>query len=119
MKMPVLVALALIAPFAAHAQPAGAGATFDAMDGNGDGQISRAEYASYLSQRFSEQAEAMDAAFEQIDADRNGLISKEEAAAVPAIASAFDALDANKDGGLSKAEMQDALSKAQALQGAN
>ena len=45
-----------------------------------------------------------DAAFAKADANRDGKLSKEEAAAVPAIAAKFDQLDKDKKGYLTPEE---------------
>jgi hypothetical protein len=43
-------------------------------------------------------------AFRRADANKDGKLSREEAAAIPAVAARFDELDANKDGFLSLEE---------------
>jgi EF hand len=43
-------------------------------------------------------------AFQRADADKDGKLSKAEAAKLPAVAARFDELDADKDGNLSMAE---------------
>ena len=45
-----------------------------------------------------------EAAFQRADADKDGKLSKAEAAKLPAVAARFDELDADKDGSLSMAE---------------
>ncbi|EHR68963.1 hypothetical protein BurJ1DRAFT_0064 [Burkholderiales bacterium JOSHI_001] len=45
-----------------------------------------------------------EAAFLRADADKDGKLSKAEAATLPAVAARFDELDADKDGSLSMAE---------------
>jgi EF hand len=45
-----------------------------------------------------------EAAFQRADADKDGRLSKAEAAKLPAVAARFDELDADKDGSLSMAE---------------
>lgn len=47
---------------------------------------------------------ATEAAFKRADANKDGQISKAEAAKLPAIAAKFDQLDTNKDGQLSPEE---------------
>ena len=49
-------------------------------------------------------AKASDAAFVKADKNGDGKLSKDEAAAMPAVASKFEMMDADKDGALSKAE---------------
>lgn len=47
---------------------------------------------------------AAEAAFTRADADKDGKLSRAEAAKLPAVATRFDELDADKDGQLSLAE---------------
>ena len=47
---------------------------------------------------------AVEAAFADVDANKDGKLSKEEAAKLPAIANKFEQLDKNKDGFLSVEE---------------
>jgi len=47
---------------------------------------------------------AVEAAFADVDANKDGKLSKEEAARLPAIGAKFDQLDKNKDGVLSVEE---------------
>jgi len=49
---------------------------------------------------------AMVERLKQADTDGNGLISREEAKALPRLAKHFDEIDANRDGQLSKEELQ-------------
>lgn len=87
--------------------------SFAVMDGNGDGRIDKAEYATFQQARFSKQADSIDAAFKEMDADKDGKISRKEAAVVPEIAKYFAGLDADGDGYLSLKEMQQAMVAAQ------
>ncbi len=48
-------------------------------------------------------------AFERSDKNGDGKLSKEEAEALPAISARFDQIDADKDGAISKAEYLEAL----------
>ena len=50
------------------------------------------------------QPTAAEAAFHRADTNKDGKLSREEAAAVPAVAARFDEHDANKDGFLSLEE---------------
>ena len=120
MKRPATIVLTLV--FAAHA-PLGAQTTdtsvdrsFAAMDADKDGKIDRTEYGRFMQDKFDRQAAAMEIAFNEMDTNKDGVVSKSEAASVPVIASAFDGLDANRDGKLSGAEMLDALVKARAAE---
>ena len=95
----LLTALGLASATLAIAAPEGRGhgQGLRAADTNGDGMISREEAKAFprLSQHF-----------DQIDADKNGLISPEEMKAAHQARrnAAFDKLDANKDGVLSRDE---------------
>ncbi|MEX5404116.1 EF-hand domain-containing protein [Stenotrophomonas sp. WED208] len=55
----------------------------------------------------------MDVAFKEMDADKDGKISRKEAAVVPEIAKCFAGLDTDGDGYLSLKEMQQAMVAAQ------
>jgi hypothetical protein len=51
----------------------------------------------------------IDAAFVRADADRNGQISRQEAARFPAVLELFDRMDTDRNGGLSRAEFEAGL----------
>ncbi|ALN59364.1 MULTISPECIES: EF-hand domain-containing protein [Lysobacter] len=87
--------------------------TFVAMDSNGDGLIDKPEYAKYQQARFSKQADSIDAAFKEMDKDKDGKINEDEAKVVPEIAKYFAGLDTDGDGFLSLKEMQQAMVAAQ------
>jgi Ca2+-binding EF-hand superfamily protein len=115
----ILAALVLGAPVAASAatadlRQAAIDKMFATMDANHDGHVDKAEYAKFQQARFAKQAQTVDAAVTELDKDKDGKISKAEAATVPEIAKYFDGLDADKDGFLSRAEMQNAMAAAQA-----
>lgn len=83
-----------------------------AMDANGDGSLTETEIADALEYRQSGQAE-VDAAFERLDSDRDGLI------AIASIPSGSDRqtqtlaeADRNRDGNLSREELLAAIAKA-------
>lgn len=120
MKLLLATVLATALTAGASAQAQTANPSFDrgfaAMDANTDGKIDRAEYSRFMQDRFDRQAAAMEIAFNEMDKNKNGLVSKAEAEAVPIIASAFDGLDANRDGNLSATEMREALVKARAAE---
>ncbi|WP_350259409.1 EF-hand domain-containing protein [Stenotrophomonas riyadhensis] len=83
------------------------------MDANKDGHVDKAEYARFQQERFSRQADSIDVAFKEMDADKDGKISRKEAAVVPEIAKYFAGLDTDGDGHLSLKEMQQAMVAAQ------
>lgn len=49
---------------------------------------------------------AVDAVFERADTNRDGVLSRDEAQMLPAIAERFEALDTNRDGALSRDEVE-------------
>ncbi|WP_329891042.1 EF-hand domain-containing protein [Stenotrophomonas sp. SMYL11] len=49
------------------------------MDSNGNGRIGKSESAKYQQARFSSQADSIDAAFKEMDADKDGKISRKDA----------------------------------------
>lgn len=83
-----------------------------AMDTNGDGGLTEKEIVDALEYRQSGQAE-VDAAFERLDPDRDGLIA---IASVPSgsdrQAQALAEADRNRDGNLSREELLAAIAKA-------
>ncbi len=100
------------------------------LDKDGDGLISRAEAqaAPRLAKHFDEidankdgflskdelaaaRAKMRDAIFARIDTDADGRISRDEAARFPRLARHFDKIDANKDGYLTKDELRAAHSR--------
>jgi Ca2+-binding EF-hand superfamily protein len=94
------LALVCVIGFAAPAwaQRANMAAMLEAMDGNGDGSITRAE---------AEQARA--AVFDRADANGDGSISQSEREAIQGANAnsgrMFDGADTNDDGAISRAEM--------------
>lgn len=108
-----------VGPMKAHA-----GHGFAAMDKNGDGVISRDEAAARprMAKKFDTldankdgalSKDEMKAAHDKInarhmarnDTDRDGRISRAEAAAHPRLAENFDRIDSNGDGFVTKEEM--------------
>jgi len=57
-------------------------------------------------------ADRLDAIFKRVDANQDGKLSKEEAARLPSIAERFDQLDKDKDGMLSLDELKAAAEPA-------
>lgn len=55
-------------------------------------------------------AQARQSSFEQIDRNKDGMLDKSEAAAVPGLSANFERADANRDGKLDKVEFAKALS---------
>jgi hypothetical protein len=120
----LVAAASLLAVEQAHAQAPRAG-QMAKIDANHDGNISRAEAANHprLLQHFDQIDTNKDGvlskeerqAFAQshkgegmkkIDTDASGTISRAEAANHPRLAKHFDQVDTNKDGVLSKEELQ-------------
>ncbi len=56
-------------------------------------------------------AKRVDKAFEKLDADKDGRISRAEAAKGPRLSRTFDKIDADKDGYVSRAELTAALER--------
>jgi len=56
-------------------------------------------------------ARRVDMAFERLDADKDGRISRAEAAKGPRVSRHFDKIDADKDGYVSRAELTAALER--------
>ena len=73
-------------------------AYFDRLDTNKDGFLSQEELAAARAQHMHQHSRA--------DASGDGMISRDEAKALPRLSSNFDAIDTNKDGMLSRDEMR-------------
>ena len=87
---------------------------FDNIDVNHDGELSPQEIRSWsrshARQRGRDGRTALAAHFMRADADGNGLLSRDEAAAhLPRMAAKFDRIDANHDGVITVDEWQDYL----------
>ena len=83
--------------------------SFEAMDGNKDGQVSDAEYRDHLKARMEQHREKakteMKARWDKADANHDGALSREEANASPQFAKHFDQIDADKNGQVSTQEI--------------
>lgn len=79
---------------------------FARMDTNHDGLITQDEIKAAADARRAEMKEKAAARFKAADKNGDGLLSKEEAAALPMLARHFDALDTNQDGMLSPEEIE-------------
>lgn len=77
---------------------------FDEIDANKDGFLSKDELAAA-------RTKLRDTIFARIDTDADGRISRDEAARFPRLARHFDQIDANKDGYLTKDELRAAHSR--------
>ncbi len=81
---------------------------FDAIDTNHDGGLSKTEikaFTAVLEQKRREFSRHL----EQADKDKNGMLSKEEARALPNLSAHFDEIDSNHDGQLVIKEIADYL----------
>lgn len=89
-------------------------ASFDRLDRNGDGVISRADFSRILA--FRPQASTrIDTFIAEADLNHDGKVTREELAHAPA--RVFAMADANRDGFVDKAEMAAARDRLHALQG--
>lgn len=81
---------------------------FDAIDANKDGQVSDTEYRDHAKARWAQHREhsqaKMKAHWEKIDANHDGMLSRDEASASPRLVARFDKLDADKNGQVSAQE---------------
>lgn len=99
-----LALLLLVLPFAALAQTTATG-LFRAMDSNGDGRISEAEYVDYMSQGFARRDRNHDGVLEanELPGGRGNPVSL--SAWQDDLRREFRQLDRNRDGYLSPQEL--------------
>lgn len=120
MKILIATVALLAAPAMAHAQDAATqqyiDGAFAAMDGNKDGKVDRAEFATFMKARLARQAQAFDEAFASLDTNGNGSIDKAEAAKNATLLENFATIDADGNGALSKDELRSAMVAAQAAE---
>lgn len=86
---------------------------FAAMDTNKNGSISRTEFSVAMKARLDRQSTLFDRAFSVADANGDGYISRDEAKVNPQLAEHFDEIDADHDGQLSKQELRATIRSAQ------
>ncbi len=85
--------------------PALAG-SYDQIDANHDGMISKNEFKNAILAAAKRQREFIDK-LARADKDKNGMLSREEAKALPNLSANFDEIDANHDGQLTLKEISD------------
>lgn len=107
-------AAAPVAPAQDAATLAYIDAGFAAMDFDGDGAVSRAEFGRFMQERLERQKAGFDETFSGLDANGDGGISPAEAATIPLLAENFQAVDANGDGVISTEELRAAILASQA-----
>jgi Ca2+-binding EF-hand superfamily protein len=90
-------------------------AGFAGMDTNKDGHVDRPEFESFMRARLARQSTEFDAAFGEIDKNRDGRVSPAEARINAELAKNFKALDQSADGFLAKDELRAALIAAQMM----
>lgn len=79
---------------------------FDQMDTNHNGVISRIEFKKAILDAAKKQLQFR-ANLASADKDKNGMLSREEAKALPNLSAQFDEIDANHDGQLTLKEISD------------
>ncbi|MBK0053091.1 hypothetical protein [Stenotrophomonas sp. S39] len=82
---------------------------FQAMDANGDRQISRQEFDAFMLKRMAVQRAAFDAGFAAADENGDGFIDRKEAKINDQLSQNFDLIDSNADGKVSKEELGAAM----------
>ena len=81
-------------------------ARFGDIDANKDGQLDQAEMNAHREKMRTEMHSRGEERWKAADKDGDGLISRDEAAAMPRMAEHFDRLDANTDGRVSRDEVR-------------
>lgn len=79
---------------------------FDAIDTNHDGGLTKAEIKAFTAGLKKKRREFQQR-LEKADKDKNGMLSRAEAGALPNLNAHFDEIDANFDGQLSVKEISD------------
>jgi Ca2+-binding EF-hand superfamily protein len=79
---------------------------FAAVDTNHDGKITQDELRASAEARRAAMKAKFDARIKAADKNGDGVLSKDEAAALPMLGRRFDRLDTNKDGYLSSDEIE-------------
>lgn len=82
---------------------------FSAMDTNGDRQISRLEFDTFMLKRMQVQRAAFETAFAAADANGDGFIDKREARINQQLSDNFGTIDTNGDSKISREELGAAL----------
>ncbi len=88
------------------------GSTFLRIDTNKDGSLSRDEFSAFMEEAIGKQVEIFNQIFDTLDLDKDGKISRTEAAENKAFAAGFDDVDSDKDGFISKNELAVAMKAA-------
>ena len=83
---------------------------FDAIDANHDGQVTMEELHAFHQAHKGAHHDGA-GMFAKLDTNKDGKISREEAAAAPRLAEHFDAIDTNHDGFVTPDEMKAAHAK--------
>jgi len=81
-------------------------ARFGEIDANRDGQLDSGEMNTHREQMRAEKRVRGEERWKAADKDGDGLISRDESAAMPRMSSHFDRLDANTDGRVSREEVR-------------
>ncbi len=81
---------------------------FDAIDTNHDSGLTKAEIKAFTA-GLEKKRRLFQLRLEKADKDKNGMLSKEEARALPNLSAHFDEIDTNSDGQLNVKEISDYL----------